>query len=167
MVDLDNKDMALLPGMTANVTIDVQTAENVLKVPVAALKFMPPMAGEAKWKRHGGAGADTARASAAGDTSQKRHGQWAAAAAGDTSQHQHGQWKKQAGEDAGHVFVLVEGKPKFVRVKTGLSNGGFTAVEGDLQPGQQVIVGVMNAGKAPTTVPLTGGGAPPGMGRRF
>jgi len=193
MVDLDNKDMALLPGMTANVTVDVQTAENVLKVPAAALKFMPPMAGEGKWKRHGGAGNDTARSSsagagapapgiaqgdstqrhhgawgAAGDTSQKRHGQWAAAAAGDTSQHQHGQWKKQAGEDAGHVFVLVEGKPKFVRVKTGLSNGGFTAVEGDLQPGQQVIVGTMNAGKSATpAVPLTGGGAPPGMGRRF
>jgi HlyD family secretion protein len=182
MVDLDNKDMALLPGMTANVTIDVQTAENVLKVPAAALKFIPPMAegGASAWKRHGGAGKDTARSDttqhhhgaawgAAGDTSQKRHGQWAAAAAGDTSQHQHGQWKKQAGEDAGHVFVLVEGKPKFVRVKTGLSNGGFTAVEGDLQPGQQVIVGVMNAGNKATAqaVPLTGGGAPPGMGRRF
>jgi hypothetical protein len=67
----------------------------------------------------------------------------------------------------GHVFVLVEGKPKFVRVKTGLSNGGFTAVEGDLQAGQLVIVGVMtDKNKAPAqAVPLTGGA--PGMGRRF
>jgi HlyD family secretion protein len=67
----------------------------------------------------------------------------------------------------GHVFVLSEGKPKFVRVKTGLSNGGFTAVEGELQPGQQVIVGVMNANnKAPAQATPLGGGAP-GMGRRF
>jgi HlyD family secretion protein len=190
MVDVDNKDMALLPGMTANITIDVQKAENVLKVPAAALKFIPPMAQGGAWKKRTSTGADSGRAgrqwsgaprdtgaqrshgggwgaTGAGDTTQQRHGQWVSAGAGDTA-HGHGQWKGQAGEDMGHVFVLVEGKPKFVKVKTGLSNGGFTAVEGDLQVGQQVIVGVLNAAnKAPAqAVPLTGGGAP-GMGRRF
>ena len=184
MVDVDNKDMALLPGMTANITIDVQKAENVLKVPAAALKFMPPMAQGGKWKKRSATGGDTARAgrqssgaprdtgaqrshgggwgaAGASDTAQRRHGQWASAGAGDTTQRAQGQWKNQAGEDMGHVFVLVEGKPKFVRVKTGLSNGGFTAVEGDLQPGQQVIVGVLNPNnKAPAqAVPLTGGTA--------
>ena len=152
MIDVDNKDMSLLPGMTANVTIDVQKAENVLKVPAAALKFMPPMAGA--WKKRGAPG-DSSRAAAGKQP-------------GDTTQKGHGQWKKQAGEDAGHVFMLAEGKPKFVRVKTGLSNGGFTAVEGEVQPGDQVIVGVLSSGnKTSTTIPLTGGGAPPGMGRRF
>jgi HlyD family secretion protein len=175
MVDVDNKDMALLPGMTANITVDVQKAENVLKVPAAALKFTPPMAANDKWKRRGAAGADSSRAGrqwtgAPRDTAaQRQHGSGRGVAGTiDTSQRAHGQWKNQAGEDMGHVFVLVEGKPKFVRVKTGLSNGGFTAVEGELQPGQQVIVGVLNASnKAPAqAVPLTGGGAP-GMGRRF
>lgn len=189
MIDVDNKDMALLPGMTANVTVDVQKAENVLQVPAAALKFTPPQAQGGKGRRHGAAGADSASAgrqwsgaprdtgaqrphggsggaAGAGDTTQRRHGQWASAGAGDTAQKGHGQWKGQAGEDMGHVFILVEGKPKFVRVKTGLSNGGFTAVEGDLQAGQQVIVGVLtDKNKSPAAVPLTGGA--PGMGRRF
>jgi HlyD family secretion protein len=181
MIDVDNKDMALLPGMTANVTIDVQKAENVLMVPAAALKFVPPTGQGDKWKKRGPAAGDSSRAGRqwsgaardtgvqagrGGDTTQRRHGQWASAGAGDTAQRGHGQWKGQAGEDMGHVFVLVEGKPKFVRVKTGLSNGGFTAVEGDVQAGDQVIVGVLS-NKAPAqTVPLTGGG-PPGMGRRF
>lgn len=183
MIDVDNKDMALLPGMTANVTIDVQKADSVLQVPVAALKFTPPMAQGGKWRRHGATGGDSSRAGrqwsgaphdtgaqghhgggSGGDTTQRRHGQWASAGAGDTA-HGHGQWKGQAGEDKGHVFLLVEGKPKFVRVKTGLSNGGFTAVEGDLQPGDQVIVGILTSKAPAQAVPLTGGGAP-GM-RRF
>ncbi len=64
MIDLDNSDLALLPGMTANVTVDVQKAENVLIVPAAALKFMPPNMG--RWKRPQG-----------GDSSSAKRGQWA------------------------------------------------------------------------------------------
>jgi HlyD family secretion protein len=188
MIDVDNKDMALLPGMTANVTVDVQKAQNVLIVPAAALKFMPPSASSQKWRKRAAGGDSSAHAAGrqwsgaardtgsqqhgggatgAGDTTRRMHGAWAAGGAGDTAHQQgRGQWKNQAGEDMGHVFMLVEGKPKFVRVKTGLSNGGFTAVEGDLQPGDLLIVGVLSAGNKPTTtVPLTGGGAP-GM-RRF
>jgi HlyD family secretion protein len=42
VVDVDNSDLRLLPGMTANVDIDVGTARNVLLVPNAALRFVPP-----------------------------------------------------------------------------------------------------------------------------
>ena len=174
MIDVDNTDMALLPGMTANITVNIQKAENVLMVSSAALKFTPPNAQGGKGRRHGASGADSSRGGrqmpgTPPDTGAKRpHGGiGGGAGAGDTTQKGRGQWKGQAGEDMGHVFVLVEGKPKFVRVKTGLSNGGFTAVEGDLQAGQLVIVGVMtDKNKAPAqAVPLTGGA--PGMGRRF
>lgn len=42
VVSADNGDLALLPGMTANVEIVVGRRENVLRVPNAALRFAPP-----------------------------------------------------------------------------------------------------------------------------
>jgi hypothetical protein len=57
-----------------------------------------------------------------------------------------------------------------VAVKTGISNGGFTAVEGQISEGDLVIVGTMTQNNTKTATPqqspLSGGGAP-GMGRRF
>src|SRR5947209_4586352 len=41
VVDFDNPQMKLFPGMTAYVTIPVATADNVMKVPNAALRFTP------------------------------------------------------------------------------------------------------------------------------
>ncbi len=41
IVDFENLDLRLFPGMTAYVTIPVQSAENVLTVPNAALRFNP------------------------------------------------------------------------------------------------------------------------------
>ena len=42
IVAVDNKDMKLRPGMTANVTILTAQRTNVLRVPNAALRFRPP-----------------------------------------------------------------------------------------------------------------------------
>jgi HlyD family secretion protein len=42
VIGVDNKDLRLKPGMTANVSIVVAQRDNVLKVPNAALRFMPP-----------------------------------------------------------------------------------------------------------------------------
>ncbi len=39
---VENPDLKLLPGMTANVSILVKEARDVLKVPAAALRFRPP-----------------------------------------------------------------------------------------------------------------------------
>lgn len=41
IVDVQNPQLKLLPGMTANVTIEIASAKNVLKVPSAALTFSP------------------------------------------------------------------------------------------------------------------------------
>lgn len=40
---VDNKDSMLKPGMTATVTIDVDNREKILKVPNAALRFVPEL----------------------------------------------------------------------------------------------------------------------------
>ena len=46
IIDFQNPDLKLFPGMTAYVTIPVATAEDVVKVPNAALRFNPPLAPE-------------------------------------------------------------------------------------------------------------------------
>ncbi len=50
VVTVDNSDLKLLPGMTANVSIIIAERNNALRVPNAALRFRPPdvVAAEAK-----------------------------------------------------------------------------------------------------------------------
>jgi HlyD family secretion protein len=48
VISASNPDFALLPGMTANVRIAVDSRQNVLRVPNAALRWRPPGAPDAK-----------------------------------------------------------------------------------------------------------------------
>ena len=52
IVDVDNEDLKLKPGMTANVSIITNKSENVLCVPNMALKFTPDVNGP-KYKNQG------------------------------------------------------------------------------------------------------------------
>jgi len=68
IVRVDNQDLRLRPGMTANATILIDRREEALKVPLAALRFVPPpdqlAALRAEMMRGGagrGAQADTSR----------------------------------------------------------------------------------------------------------
>jgi HlyD family secretion protein len=47
IIDVPNPSMKLKPGMTATVTIEIARADDVLKVPVSALRFTPDTADEA------------------------------------------------------------------------------------------------------------------------
>lgn len=42
IVDVSNPEMKLLPGMTANITVNIDKREDVLRVPSRALNFTPP-----------------------------------------------------------------------------------------------------------------------------
>jgi len=44
VIDVDNSDLRLKPGMTANVTFVVAEKDDALKIPTAALRFHPPTA---------------------------------------------------------------------------------------------------------------------------
>jgi HlyD family secretion protein len=54
VVSVDNQDLRLKPGMTANVSIVVAQRDAVLKVPNAALRFTPPPQGQAERSTLGG-----------------------------------------------------------------------------------------------------------------
>jgi HlyD family secretion protein len=45
VIEVDNGDLALRPGMTATVTLITETKADVLKVPLRALRFRPKLAG--------------------------------------------------------------------------------------------------------------------------
>ena len=56
IIDFDNPDLKLFPGMTAYVTIPVATVKNVLKLPNTALRYKPPLSQEeilALYKQYG------------------------------------------------------------------------------------------------------------------
>jgi HlyD family secretion protein len=56
VVDFDNPQMKLFPGMTAYVNIPVAQAENVLKVPNGALRFKPQTASGQSQRQFSGSG---------------------------------------------------------------------------------------------------------------
>jgi len=166
MIDLENPDLSLLPGMTANITVEVQNAHDVFKVAAAALKFVPPGFQGAGGKRGGGPGDSASGA-----------GQWKHAEGGRDSASAHkaiaenAGWKKSAaGNDDrknwGRIFVLDNGKPVRIPVHIGLSNGGFTAIEGDVLEGQAVIIGLSssNAKQSAQSAAPFGMQGPPGGG---
>jgi HlyD family secretion protein len=54
VVLVDNKDLKLMPGMTANVSIVVAAEKDALKIPNAALRFRPAQSGKPKFEKGAG-----------------------------------------------------------------------------------------------------------------
>jgi HlyD family secretion protein len=52
VIEAPNLDLKLLPGMTANITFQVEAKEDVLRIPAAALRFVPPAAQVRPEDRH-------------------------------------------------------------------------------------------------------------------
>jgi HlyD family secretion protein len=116
VVNVDNSDMRLKPGMTANVSVEVAKKEDVLKLPPAALRFKPKNKGdEPKEKRQAGAtSTGTGR-----ETGGKPGGR----------------------KDKGlQIYILKDNKPVPVPVKTGIANNiAIELVESTLKEGDEVI----------------------------
>jgi HlyD family secretion protein len=113
---VDNSDLALRPGMTATAVITVQELQGVVLVPNAALRFIPPQTTAAP-RRRGAFGMIFPRPPHATRRSNIER------------------------NDNPKVWVLQDGEPLAVPVKTGASDGRFTTLmSGELQPGEQVVV---------------------------
>ena len=116
VLQVKNEDLALRPGMTATAEIVTAQRENALLVPNAALRFTPPQAGPA------GSGGGLVASLLPRPPQQPQRPRPAANGA------------------APQVWVLQDGQPHAVSVKTGVSNGRYTEIlGGDLQPGMAVI----------------------------
>ena len=143
VITVDNADLKLKPGMTANVSIIVASKSDVLKIPNAALRFRPSD------KELGKSGAeqptkDGGRPGGSPDAGggPRKEG---ASQGGQSG-------ARPAGQRSYAVWILEDGKPKRVSVTTGISDGMFTEVTGgDLKEGQDVIVESLGATKKNNT----------------
>ena len=161
VIDVDNPDQKLKPGMTANLTITIDERNNVLKVPNSALRFTPQ-------RSDSGSGAGT---QGQGQGQGRRRQQQ-----GDNAQQGgNGGQSNFAPASApvlpGQVRVVwvlgQDGKPQRRRITVGLSDGSATeVVDGDLKEGDMVITGqqVSSANRTTNSTPPGFGGAPRGAG---
>jgi HlyD family secretion protein len=117
VIGVDNKDLRLKPGMTANVAIVVAQRDNVLKVPNAAIRFVPPKSELASRPVDGMPVKEEAggRAVPAGGTPPARP-----------------IWKQ-----------ADNGDPIAVKVQAGISDGSYTEIVSEgIGAGDEVIVGI-------------------------
>lgn len=123
ILEVSNPEMLLKPGMTANVTIEIQRRNNVLKVPSAALRFRLSDAGPAFSR------------SARSDSVRIMNSSLKASVPStmpDSTQH-----------NRNAVWILgSDRKPHPVPVEAGISDGGITEIITDkLSEGDSVITG--------------------------
>jgi HlyD family secretion protein len=154
IVEVSNPEQKLRPKMTADVTIDVAEANDVLRVPNAALRFKPEEE-EGGDKRPGAASG--ARGANGGAAAAGRQG---GAAGGRGAGGMGGGRRGRDGEARSlTVYVLENGKPVPRQVVPGITDGRFTEVKGGtLKDGEKIIIG-----KATAKVDASGA-RPPGMG---
>jgi HlyD family secretion protein len=133
VVSVDNTDLSLKPGMTANLSIVNAHRDNALKVPLAALRFRPPSAsGDGKMRN---ARPDGTRTGARKIGEQKE-------------------------EETRHVWVQTSDQGiAAVPVKIGISDDTYAELlEGDLKEGEKVITGIRTENDNATQPTLPGFG---------
>ncbi len=184
VIGVDNHDLKLKPGMTANVSIIIAERKDTLRVPNAALRFHPPEVLAKDVKTNGaveastnGPGAVAANGPGAGGPGTNRPG------GGGPGGGRRGQGG--GGGAGGHphvehqpirtVYILADKndptKLKPVQVKVGISDGVYTEVTDGLNEGDQVVTGLNqpdSAAGGPPSNPFGGGRGGGGGGfRRF
>lgn len=126
VLKVDNSDLSLRPGMTATAEIVTEQYRGVLLVPNAALRFTPPVSATEPKSERG----------LVGQLFPRRHSS---------------RGKKDREELRGskqRVWIPAAGQPVAVPVTVGATDGVLTRIlEGELEPGQALIVDVIQTEK--------------------
>ena len=131
LLDVDNTDLSLRPGMTAAATIVATERVGVLLVPNTALRFTPAKEGAPGASAPSGGGVMSALLPRMPRTGPRK-------AAGTNN-----------AAAARQIWILQDGQAVAVSVTTGISDGRMTEITGgDLQEGMAVITD-QRAGTAP------------------
>ena len=150
VIDVDNTDKALRPGMTANVTFVLAQVADAIKMPNSALRFKPTREQlQAVFAEMGGRGSGGSGSwGGSGGSGGRRRGSDGATAPGGPGGPD-GSPRRDLG-DKKVVFKLVNGRPKRVLIKPGLTDGSSTQMlEGELEPGDQLITEIIGAPTGP------------------
>ena len=133
VIGVDNKDLKLKPGMTANVSIIIAHKDNVLQLKNAALRFRPPEAA-----------AQTRPASSSSGESSRP--------GGGSGQRPTGARERKPDRT---VYLLSFGRPKPAQIKTGISDGIVTEITDGLKEGDTVITAELTSAASPSSSPST------------
>jgi HlyD family secretion protein len=151
VVDFNNPDMKLFPGMTAYVTIPVAQASDVVKVPNGALRFTPDLTAQQisdAYQKAGIAAGTAGRGKKSGQGTQQALVQATTAVV----------WKLNADKSV---------EP--VQIKLGITDHTTTeiaqVIKGSLNPQDQVITGATAASKSASATKAAPGMAAAGGGR--
>ncbi len=192
IIDADNPEHKLLPGMTTNVSIIIQSKENVLRIPETATRFSPTKEtwelfglkweddlisnarkqamekAMAKFKPAGldslqepGTRARTGKMPAVGDSTRRafsrQRGFGGPAMRGSNGSGRSG---------SAMIWVLKDKTPELMMVRTGVSDGAFVEIQGELDSDTVIITGVnyKDPSQANGNSAIQRG---PGMGARF
>ena len=130
VVTTPNPEMKLLPGMTANLSFQIEKRENVLKVPNAALRFYPKKEHVRKEDQEILEGTDEE------EDPQERE---------DSTDFRSAVERTLARKERKrrHVWIEEGEHLKAVEITTDLSDWKYTEMEsGDLQEGQELVTGL-------------------------
>lgn len=164
VVDVPNENGLLLPGMTATVEFLIERADDVFKLPNAALRFRPTPNMLASLRERAQQAPDSLRrqrqGGAAGEGEHRTgRGSWnegGAAFLGGAMGGGAAGAGRPGRSDTAMLWVLDEdGNLSVRRVRTGITDGQFTEVRGEgLEKGLQVISGVTETGSAAAATPF-------------
>jgi HlyD family secretion protein len=162
IIDVPNRDLKLKPGMTANVSIEIASRDDVVKVPNAALRFRPTTAifealGQTPPERGSQLRPNTGAAPAAGETAAGTKPESSETrAAADTASRNPKATTIDAlfgplprPETEGRVWVLENDQLKPVSVTLGITDGQATElIAGNLDAGAALVTNITTAAAA-------------------
>jgi HlyD family secretion protein len=121
VLNVNNSDLSLRPGMTATADITVNKVENAILVPNAALRFIPPIK-EKETPANG--------SSFLNMLLPRRHRPTSKQGKDSTANNKHQ-----------YVWTLRDGKPTAIAIAIGATDGRMTVVtSGDVEPGMPLAV---------------------------
>ena len=168
VIDFDNPDTKLFPGMTAYITLPVASAKSVLRVPNGALRYKPDMKPEdirALYQKYGLTSGEQASASGGG----------AANSGGAAGRQARAQGTQGGGSDAGQprvprmdvsvIWKLRADKTlEPVKIRTGITDHTVTEVaqvlNGQVNEGDQLITGAINQTSSASSARPPGAASP-------
>jgi HlyD family secretion protein len=148
IIEFSNADLRLFPGMTAYVTIPVDTVANSLKLPNTALRYKPPMSAEeilAVYKRYGIEGGEWPQ------PADDPHAAVAGAQAGTSTANP----PRAPKTDTAVVWKLhTDNTIEPVKVSLGITDHAYTEVrailKGELKEGDDLVIrSVVSKSQAP------------------
>ncbi len=155
VIDVANDELRLRPGMTATTTIVYAEKHDALAIPNAAMRFKPP--------QELTSAVSSTPPTPAAPVSITMGGIGSAEHASPDGSARRRRPPAPGEPGSRNIWVLRNGRPESVEVKTGLSDGTVTeVVSGDLKEGDQVITEASGGSIKPAS-----SGPPPRMGRMF